>query len=152
MIYKMFWPTWIYDDRSAFYGNSESIWSLPTTWWPTAWEFRLTSLNLVLSRNAKNPRFSNPDRLFWIFLKRIWSRWKGALLILQPQTVVGWHRAGFRMYFMNSQNDLDWHGDFNLAALRNRSDLLNTFVASTGPKPRKVPASGSVYELNSKSV
>lgn len=30
-----------------------------------------------LSRNAKKPRFSNPDRLLWIFLKRIWSRWKG---------------------------------------------------------------------------
>ncbi len=53
----------------------------------------------VLTRNAKQPRFSNPDRLLWIFLKRIWSRWKGALVSLQPQTVVGWHRAGFRLFW-----------------------------------------------------
>jgi len=30
----------------------------------------------VLSRNAKKPRFGNPDRLLWIFLRIIWSRWK----------------------------------------------------------------------------
>ncbi len=53
----------------------------------------------VLSRNAKKPRFSNPDRMLWIFLRTIWSRWKGALVILQPQTVVGWHRAGFRLFW-----------------------------------------------------
>ena len=30
----------------------------------------------VLSRNAKKPRFGNSDRLLWIFLRIIWSRWK----------------------------------------------------------------------------
>ena len=39
----------------------------------------------VLTRNAMKPRFRNPDRLLWIFIRRIWSRWKGALVILQPQ-------------------------------------------------------------------
>ena len=53
----------------------------------------------VLSRNAKKPRFSNSDRMLWIFLRTIWFRWKGALVILQPQTVVGWHRAGFRLFW-----------------------------------------------------
>jgi len=53
----------------------------------------------VLSRNNKKPRFSNSDRLLWIFLRKIWSRWKGALAIVQPQTVVGWHRAGFRLFW-----------------------------------------------------
>ncbi len=52
----------------------------------------------VLTRNARRSRFSNPDRLFWALLRRIWSRWKGALVILQPQTVEGWHRAGFRLF------------------------------------------------------
>ena len=33
----------------------------------------------VLSRRAKKPRFSNSDRLLWIFLRRIWSRWKGSI-------------------------------------------------------------------------
>ena len=61
--------------------------------------FALRHQIAVLNRNAKRPRFSNPDRLFWIVLQTIWSRWKGALVILQPQTVVGWHRAGFRLFW-----------------------------------------------------
>ena len=40
-----------------------------------------------------------PDKLFWIALSRFWSGWKRALLIVQPETVVNWHRAGFKMYW-----------------------------------------------------
>ncbi|MGA2445818.1 MAG: helix-turn-helix domain-containing protein [Opitutaceae bacterium] len=54
---------------------------------------------LVLSRNAKRPRFRNPDRLLWIVLRAVWSRWEKAVVIIQPQTVIGWHRAGFRRYW-----------------------------------------------------
>ena len=54
---------------------------------------------LVLSRNAKRPRFRNPDRLLWVVLRAVWSRWAKALVIVQPQTVIGWHRAGFRRYW-----------------------------------------------------
>jgi len=53
---------------------------------------------LVLSRNAKRPRFRNPDRLLWVVLRAVWSRRAKALVIVQPQTVIGWHRAGFRRY------------------------------------------------------
>ena len=34
-----------------------------------------------------------------ILLKRLWPRWRAALLIVQPETVVRWHRAGFRHYW-----------------------------------------------------
>ena len=54
---------------------------------------------LVLSRNAKKPRFRNPDRLLWVVLRAVWARWEKALVIIQPQTVIGWHRAGFRRYW-----------------------------------------------------
>jgi transposase InsO family protein len=54
---------------------------------------------LVLNRNAGKPRFSNPDRLLWVFLRAVWSRWGKALVIIQPPTVIGWHRAGFRLYW-----------------------------------------------------
>jgi transposase InsO family protein len=54
---------------------------------------------LVLSRNARKPKFSNSDRLLWICLRAVWSRWERALVILRPQTVIGWHRAGFRLFW-----------------------------------------------------
>ena len=37
------------------------------------------------------------DRLFWVALSRVWSRWKDALAIVSPATVVRWHREGFRL-------------------------------------------------------
>jgi hypothetical protein len=39
------------------------------------------------------------DRFFWTTLRRFWSRWTDVLLIVQPETVIGWHRAGFRFYW-----------------------------------------------------
>jgi hypothetical protein len=39
------------------------------------------------------------DRLFWTTLCRYWSRWKDVLIIVMPDTVTGWHRAGFRLYW-----------------------------------------------------
>ena len=39
------------------------------------------------------------ERMFWIMLRSVWSRWRDALVIVKPETVVGWHRAGFRLYW-----------------------------------------------------
>ncbi|MBV8438641.1 MAG: IS3 family transposase [Silvibacterium sp.] len=45
------------------------------------------------------PRLAAHDRLFWVILRRFWTAWKGALLIVQPETVVRWHRSGFKLYW-----------------------------------------------------
>jgi transposase InsO family protein len=47
------------------------------------------------------PRITPVDRAFWVFLSRMWSGWKGALVIVQPETVVRWHRKGFRLYWQS---------------------------------------------------
>jgi transposase InsO family protein len=39
------------------------------------------------------------DRIFWVWLSRIWAGWRSVLVIVQPDTVVGWHRQGFRLYW-----------------------------------------------------
>ena len=39
------------------------------------------------------------DRHFWTTLGRFWSRWPDVLRIVKPETVIGWHRAGFRLYW-----------------------------------------------------
>src|ERR1700681_1572472 len=53
----------------------------------------------VLKRKRTRPKLSRMDRLFWTALRRVWSRWAEVLLIVKPETVVGWHRAGFRLYW-----------------------------------------------------
>ena len=56
--------------------------------------------NGVLQRSARK-RFNlvRADRLLWVWLSRIWSDWRLALAIVKPETVVAWHRAGFRRFW-----------------------------------------------------
>ena len=53
----------------------------------------------VFKRKRPRPTFSSSDRLFWMLLRRVWSGWKDVLVVVQPDTVVAWHRAGFRWYW-----------------------------------------------------
>jgi len=39
------------------------------------------------------------DRIFWILLSRLWRRWQHSLQVVRPETVVGWHRQGFKRYW-----------------------------------------------------
>jgi hypothetical protein len=52
----------------------------------------------VLKRRRQQPRLAAADRLFWVALQWIWRGWKRALILVQPETVVRWHRAGFKLY------------------------------------------------------
>ena len=53
----------------------------------------------VLKRKRPRPCLNSFDRLFWTALQRLWSRWTDVLVIVKPETVIGWHRAGFRLYW-----------------------------------------------------
>jgi len=53
----------------------------------------------VLQRKGFRPRLTNRDRTFWMLLSRFWTGWKDALEIVRPETVVAWHRKGFRLYW-----------------------------------------------------
>ncbi len=53
----------------------------------------------VLKRGRGRPRLRSSDRLFWVLLRRVWSGWTGTLIIVKPETVIRWHRAGFRAYW-----------------------------------------------------
>lgn len=55
-------------------------------------------LALYKQRDAR-PRLSYVDRAFWVLLSRTWSGWMGALVVVKPETVIGWHRKGFRLYW-----------------------------------------------------
>ena len=53
----------------------------------------------VLKTRHPQPRLYAADRFFWVLLRRLWPGWKQALMLVQPETVVGWHRAGFKLYW-----------------------------------------------------
>jgi putative transposase len=50
-------------------------------------------------RKRKRPILTEWDRLFWIGLARVWAGWKGALIVVQPDTVLRWQRDRFRRYW-----------------------------------------------------
>jgi len=54
----------------------------------------------VLQRSSrKRPKLTLVDRLLWVWLSRVWSGWRPALAIVRPETVVAWHRKGFRLFW-----------------------------------------------------
>jgi hypothetical protein len=53
----------------------------------------------VLKRRHGVPRLKKGDRLFWVVFSRIWAPWRQALHLVNGDTVVGWQRKGFRIYW-----------------------------------------------------
>ena len=54
---------------------------------------------MVLRRQKAKVRLKDRDRVFWIWLRRVWPGWRQALVLVDPATLVGWHRRGFRAYW-----------------------------------------------------
>ena len=46
----------------------------------------------VLQRSVGRPRLHQRDRLFWVGLSQLWTGWRTSLVIVQPATVLAWHR------------------------------------------------------------
>ena len=53
----------------------------------------------LLARRHPYPRLLNHDRRFWILMARWFARWRECLVIVRPETVLGWHRRGWRAYW-----------------------------------------------------
>jgi putative transposase len=56
---------------------------------------------LILQRSGRGHklRLSSADRAFWVWLSRLCAEWRSALIIVKPETVIAWHRKGFRLYW-----------------------------------------------------
>ncbi len=54
-------------------------------------------LSTVLQK--RRPRLGLTDRAFWVVLRHVWAGWSDAVVIVKPETVIGWHRAGFALYW-----------------------------------------------------
>jgi hypothetical protein len=53
----------------------------------------------VLQRSVKRPSLAPGDRLLWAWLCAVWGGWRSALVIVKPDTVIAWHRKGFRLFW-----------------------------------------------------
>lgn len=53
----------------------------------------------VYNRLHPRPRLHSTDRLFWFWLSKIWNSWRVSLVIVKPETVISWHRQGFRLFW-----------------------------------------------------
>ena len=56
-------------------------------------------LNVLLRTAPVRPRLKTIDRILWVWLSGTWSGWKDALCIVRPETVIAWHRRGWRLYW-----------------------------------------------------
>ena len=53
----------------------------------------------VYWRNGNRPLLTSADRRFWVWLSRCWPRWRTALVMVQPKTVIRWHREAWKRYW-----------------------------------------------------
>ena len=53
----------------------------------------------VYKQSMKRPKLRPRDRIFWVCLSRFWSNWRSALCLVQPDTVIRWHRQGFKLFW-----------------------------------------------------
>jgi hypothetical protein len=71
----------------------------------TSAHLRLENLALrqqlaVLRRSApRRLKLTPADRMFWVWLRRVWGDWKSVLMIVKADTVVAWQRKGFRLFW-----------------------------------------------------
>ncbi len=53
----------------------------------------------IYQRTQRRARLRAGDRIFWVILRRLWSGWDRALIVVKPETVIAWHRQGFKLFW-----------------------------------------------------
>lgn len=56
---------------------------------------------LTVVHRSRRPRLrlTPADRMLWASLLHVWRRWRSALHLVRPETVIAWHRRGFRLFW-----------------------------------------------------
>src|SRR5580700_665506 len=56
-------------------------------------------LQVLQRTRPRRIRLAKTDRWLWVVLSRIWTGWRTALVVVKPETVIAWHRQGFRLWW-----------------------------------------------------
>ena len=64
----------------------------------------------VYKRLHPRPQLRRRDRLFWVWFSKLWGGWRQALIIVKPDTVIGWHRQGFKFFYtkISQRKSVGW--------------------------------------------
>ena len=56
---------------------------------------------LAVLHRSRRPRlrFTSADRILWAWLSHAWRGWRSAVHVIRPETVIAWHRRGFRLFW-----------------------------------------------------
>lgn len=73
--------------------------AIPTTQNQKSLSIEVLVLRQQLAVQKPTPSLKKGDRLFWLLASKLWSRWKETLVILKPETVIGWHHKGFKLFW-----------------------------------------------------
>lgn len=56
-------------------------------------------LHVLQRSRSHRVRLTPGDRFLWVRLSRAWTEWRAAIVIVKPETVIAWHRQGFRLFW-----------------------------------------------------
>jgi hypothetical protein len=56
-------------------------------------------LQVVNRSRPQRLRITNADRMLWVWLSKLWDGWRDVIVIVKPETVLAWHRRGFRLFW-----------------------------------------------------
>jgi len=58
----------------------------------------------IINHKIKKPRFTPAFRQLWVLISKIYPNWKSALILAKPETVIGWHKKAFKLYWKTKSN------------------------------------------------
>jgi putative transposase len=61
---------------------------------------------IILKRQVKRPACTQTDRILLVLLARAARAWKQALFLVQPETLLRWHREAFRLFWRRKSKTL----------------------------------------------
>ena len=103
------------------------------------------------------------DRTFWVVLRRVWARWFDAVVIVTPETVIGWHRTSFALYWRwlsrrrrsSGRAGVLWSPSLcgrRISRCPSRSPRINSRKVPSSPRPSLASKRWPADRVSSRSV
>jgi hypothetical protein len=88
----------------------------------------------IFKRRHPRPSLRPTDRLFWVWLSKIWTGWREALIIVKPETVIAWKISPGREFFQSLRGLPLFFQRSKLYKVESEHHLLNVIVRSNVTK------------------
>jgi len=86
--------------------------------------------NVMRRSVPSRPKLHASDRFLWVLFSRLWPDWRSALILIKPETVIAWHRKGFRLFWTWKSE----HGRSSRPGISKEiRDLIRTMSKATKP-------------------